>query len=729
MALFDELKRRNVFRVGAAYIVLGWLVVQVTETISPALNLPDWTVAFVIWIGIIGLPFVLFFSWAYEITTDGIKKESEVDRSDSITHVTAGKLNTALVVLLALAVVLFGWDSFFSTLDTPTSDDTAAVDAGDANAPSRASSGSIAVLPLHNMSAIPDNEYFVGGIHEEILTSLSRIENVRVVSRTTALRYIGSELSLADIGRELDVRYIVEGSVRRIKDHVRITVQLIDAATDAHLWARNYDRELVDVFATQSEVAREITRSIQLEILPDTVGSLDDMPTHSVKAYDLYMKANSIDRSQAMSESGYRQQRELLEAAIAEDPDFVEAWARLNGVLDEITRTILQLDWFGDTEAERDAVLIEARQAALRALDRAVALDPNNIETLLAQATDFVAEQEDPEYRLGRKKYIEKALEIDPDNASAWYTLGWWYDIAGEMTSAREPFLKALELDPLHAHMVGGALIHFRNIGDQEMTTLLSERLIQIAPEMSEHSSLTRVTSWSRLNGIIAQFTETADESSIDAFAQAFAEESEDFVGIPGFKGKLWWYEAMLLQLQNDLDRLGQLSFGPLPTDPSHNEAMHFLHANQVILSAQKIAGLSEEAEHTARSMLETAQTLKTDSSLFPPVLAAHALLGNDDRIRETLHPLLDSENSRAPVTDPWFYVSVAYLNLDLAVELLLKQTAKHPDWIGINQIVVRHLETRHLITHPDVQTYFVKQGKWIPYLAKRVPEYAQYAQ
>ena len=728
MGLIDELKRRNVFRVGAAYVVLGWLVVQVTETISPALSLPDWTVAFVIWIGIIGLPFVLFFSWAYEITPDGIKKESEVDRTGVITRVTARKLNASLVVLLAMAIALFAWDSLVNKSDTATPANDPAFNASEANQVS-AATDSIAVLPLHNMSAIPDNEYFVGGVHEEILTNLSRVDDLRVVSRTTALRYLNSDLSLADIGRELDVRYIVEGSVRRIKDHVRITVQLIDAAADAHLWARNYDRELVDVFATQSEVAREITRSIQLEILPGTVGSLDDMPTDSVKAYDLYMKANSIDRSEPSSESSYRRQRELLEAAVAEDSDFVEAWARLNFVLDEITRTILQLDWFGDTAAERDAIFTETRQAALRALDRAVALDPNNIETLLAQATDFVAEQEDPEYRLGRKKYLEKGLEIDPDNAFVWYTLGWWYEIAGESDSAREPFLKALELDPLHAHMVGGALIYFRNMGDQEMTTLLSDRLIQIAPEMSAQESLTRVTSWSRLNAIIAEFAETADESIIDTLAQACAEEHADFVGIPGLRGNLWWHETFLLQVQNDMNGLLERTIGPLPEDPGHNEALHFLHASQIVLAAQKIAGRFDEAEKTARRMLAAAETLKTEVPHFPPVLAAHAVLGNEDVIRETLNPLFDAENGHTPVTDPWYYTAVAYLDLDLAVEMLLAQSRKHSDWRGANAIAMNHIAARHLLTHPDMQAYFVAQGKWIPYLAKRIPEYAQYAQ
>ena len=728
MGLLDELKRRNVFRVGAAYVVLGWLVVQVTETISPALNLPDWTVAFVIWIGIIGLPFVLFFSWAYEITPDGIKKEAEVDRSQSITDVTGKRLNVALVALLAIAILLFAWDAFFNTQGAATNTHTEVVDASDTSPTSQAS-GSIAVLPLHNMSAIPDNEYFVGGIHEEILTNLSRIDNLRVISRTTALRYIGSELSLNDIGRELDVRYIVEGSVRRIKDHVRITVQLIDAATDAHLWARNYDRQLVDVFATQSEVAREITRSIQLEILPKTVGSLDDMPTHSVKAYDLYVKANSIDRSEPSTESSYRRQRELLEAAVAEDPDFVEAWGRLNFVLDEIARTILQLDWFGDTEAERDAVFAETRQAAQRALDRAVALGPDNIQTLLAQATDFVAEQEDAEYRLDRRKYIDRALEIDPEDAFSWYTLGWWYHIAGDHPAARGPFLKALELDPLHAHMVGGALIYFRNVGDQEMTTLLSDRLVQIAPEMGEHESLTKVTSFSRLNGIIWQFVKTADESIESGFSQAFAEEREDFVGNAGLDEQLWWHEAFLLQLQNDLDRLVDLTFGPLPANPAHNDVMHFMHASLTVLSAQRIVGQSERAEDTARSILSAAETLKTDLTAFPPIMAARAMLGNEDAIRAALQPILDGEADHPEVSNPWFYVSVALVDPDRAVDRLLAQKAKHPDWMGTDVIAVNHVTARHLLTHPAMQAFYVEQGKWIPYLAKRVPEYEQYAQ
>ena len=480
MKLINELRRRNVFRVGAAYVLLGWVVIQVTDTVSPALNLPDWTLSFVTWIGIVGFPFALFFAWAYELTPDGIKREADVERADSATKATGRKLDVVLIALLAITIGLIAWDTFSDAQDEATQAGDAPSDAVVADG-TQLSSESVAVLPLVNMSAATDNAFFAGGVHEEILTNLSRIEGLRVVSRTTVLRYTNSDLSVKDIGRELNARYIVEGSVRRIENHVRITVQLIDAVEDAHLWARNYDRELVDVFAIQSEVARQITNSLHLEIMPETVGALDNMPTRSVRAYDLYLKAKSIDRSEYQSESTLRRQRELLEAAVEDDPDFVEAWGFLNEVLDDIARTIIQNGWFGDTNTERGRIFEEVRSAAKRALDKAVALDPDNVETLLALGSDFVNEQEDTGYRTGRKTYIDRAIELEPDNAYAWYVLAWWHRIEGNSEPATADFLKALELDPFHARIVTGSLEHFRSMGDQEMTNRLFERLAQIA--------------------------------------------------------------------------------------------------------------------------------------------------------------------------------------------------------------------------------------------------------
>ncbi|MEJ2274982.1 MAG: tetratricopeptide repeat protein [Woeseiaceae bacterium] len=612
MKLFEELNRRNVFRVGAAYVVLGWLVIQVTETVSPALNLPEWTLPFVIWFGVIGLPFVLFFAWAYEITPDGVKREAEVTRSDSITHVTRRKLDIAVLGLLGLAVVLIAWDLL---TDAPAIDPPQAGIAADADRGEIAglAANSIVVLPLLNMSAIADNEFFAGGVHEEILTNLSLVDGLRVVSRTTALRYLTSDLSLSDIGQELGVRYIVEGSVRRIENHVRITVQLIDAADDTHLWARNYDRELVDIFAIQSEVAREISNSIQVELFPDSVGTLSDMPTTSVKAYDLYMKAVSIDRGELITEQAFQRQRDLLEAAVAEDPDFVDAWARLNFVLDEISRTIIQQGWFGDSKAERDANLAESRAAALRAIDRAVALDPDNVMTLIARGTDFVAEQEDPLYQAERRAYLDRALEIDPENAFGWYQLGWWYWNNGRRDLAEEPFRKALELDPFHAHIVIGNHQYFAATGDEDMTAMLSDRLIRIAPELGEYEALLRTHSSSRLDSIITLFIETADLSLIDEYAEAVDTEAENFVGTLGFDDTLLVYERLVWVLQDQLDILADMAVHDLPEDPTSFITDQYVIANAIVLSAQRVIGRHEDAANTGRLILNATEQLEFD--------------------------------------------------------------------------------------------------------------------
>ena len=729
MKLLDELKRRNVFRVGAAYVVLGWVIIQVTETVSEPLNLPEWMLAFVIWIGIIGLPFVLFFSWAYEITPEGIKRESEVDRTDSITHVTGRKLNGALLVLAAVAVALLAWDVIVGRSSTESAPAEVASDSGSQEVDGLASD-SIVVLPLQNMSAIADNEFFAGGVHEEILTNLSQVEGFRVVSRTTALRYLTSDLSLSDIGRELGVRYIVEGSVRRIENHVRITVQLIDATDDTHIWARNYDRELVDVFATQSEVAREISNSIQLEILPDSVGILADMPTRSVKAYDLYTKAIGIDRSEQISQQSYRRQRELLEAAVAEDPDFVEAWARLNYILDEISRTIIQQNWFGETEAERDAKLVEIRQASLMAIDRAIALDPDNVEVLIARGTDFVAEQEDPDFNKKRKDYLERAVELDPDHAFAWYNLAWWYWNNGGFIEAEQPFRKALELDPFHAHIVIGNRQYFANAGNEEMTAMLSDRLIHIAPELGEHEEvLARTTSTFRLQNVMNLFVETADVSLIETYAETYAAEAESYVGHTfGMDDRPIVEERMVRVLTNDIDGLTGMAIDELPENPTFVAVFQYAIANAIVLSAQHIEGRDDDVAITAQLILDAADQLEIEVSNFDSILiSANYMLGNEDQLVDHREALSSPDFEVTDPGNPFNYIGIAFLDQGRTVELLLEQKAAHPNWRGTDVLAMNHVVGRFVITHPDMQAFYAKEGKWVDYLAERVPEYAQY--
>jgi TolB-like protein len=581
------------------------------------------------------------------------------------------------------------------------------------------------------MSAAADNAFFAGGVHEGILTNLSGIDGLRVVSRTTVLRYSNSDLSLKDIGRELDARYIVEGSVRRIENHVRITVQLIDALDDAHLWARNYDRELVDVFAIQSEVARQITNSIHLQIMPETVGALDDMPTRSVKAYDLYLKAKSIERSEYQSESTLSRQRELLEAAVEEDPDFVEAWGYLNDVLDETARTIIQNYWFGETQEERQENFADVRAAAKRALDNAVALDPDNIETLMALGSDFVAEQDDAGYRIGRKQYIDRAIELEPDNAFAWYVLAWWHRIEGNINRATSAFHKALELDPFHARIVTGSLEHFRAAGDQEMTARLFERLAQIAPETGEDTSLAEVAVYGRLNNLMTKFLVTADEAVVEEYADELEKGSGQFE----FPLTETVSRLRLMQFRHDMDGILDVSIDAMPEAPQWEEFFSYMVGNDLIMAAQSRAGRFDAAQATARRIIEGHREYTSLLDAGAPThsirfsAAAIAALDDEDMMRELLDALLDEEGNLIDGYPVVNYVALSRFDLDRGVELILAQKARHPSWYGTDMIAAFYLWSRDLVTHPDMQRFYIEEGKWVDYLAAGVPEYAQYRQ
>lgn len=646
------------------------------------------------------------------------KVSIEHTASDAASVASSPWIRRAAILAGMLLAVWFGWSYWIATDRSP----------------------SIAVLPMINISAVAENAFFGEGVHEEILTNLSRVENLRVISRTTVSRYLNSPQSVSDIARELDVQYVVEGSVRRIGNHVRITVQLVDALEDTHLWARNYDRELVDILGTQSEVASEITNSLQLEIMPDSVGTLEKMPTESVKAYDLFIRANSIHRGEAISEDAYRRQRELLEAAVAEDPDFVEAWARLNEHLDEMARTIVQDEWFGETKAERDVYFAQTREAAKRALDRAVALDPDNVATLIALGTDAISEFENIEFRTGRKKYLDRALELDPDNAWTWYALGWWGWDAGNLDEATEGILKALELDPLHAHIVGGSLSYFTIIGDREMAAMLKDRYTVIAPEQSMGgvfsdipSDVSQIPSDVKLRNLYNLFLYTAEELMIETLAETYAAEAEDFIGLEGVPETLDFWKAMLLILQNDLDGLLDLDLPQTPDGAAFRQAMHDITLHNMVLAAERLTGQSDAAAATALRILELQAKLEVDPSTAEGLGAETAItlatvtMGDEDRIRDMREFLRNHASGPAHTWNPWPIVAYSHLDLDSAVELLLEKKAERPIWNGTDVIAASHITCRKLLLHPDVQAFYVAEGKWIKYLATRVPAYAQY--
>jgi TolB-like protein len=261
MSLFGELKRRNVFRVAIAYSVVAWLVAQVAELAMESFGSPDWVMKTLLLLLAIGLPIAIVFAWAFEMTPEGVKREKDVDRTTSITHQTGRKINTiiisVLVIALGFSVVTHRWAGGDGT-------ESPAVDAPTQTTAS--SDQSIAVLPFVNMSNDADNEYFSDGISEELLNVLVRVEGLRVASRTSSFAFKGKDTSIPNIAESLGVEHVLEGSVRKAGNTVRVTAQLIDARTDTHLWSETYDRKLEDIFAIQDEISGHIVEALKIAL-------------------------------------------------------------------------------------------------------------------------------------------------------------------------------------------------------------------------------------------------------------------------------------------------------------------------------------------------------------------------------------------------------------------------------------------------------------------------------
>ena len=292
MSIFNELNRRNVFRVSIAYIIVAWLLLQVSDTLVPALHLPDWFHSGVAFVLILGFPVAIIFAWAFEMTAEGLKREHEVDRSQSITHVTSRKLDFITIGVLVLALGYFAYDK----LVLSTARDAALVEATTQAAIERVafeqetyaeSENSIAVLPFVNMSDDANNEYFSDGLSEELLNLLAKIPELRVIARTSSFAYKGKDVQIADVARELNVANVLEGSVRKAGSQVRITVQLIRASDSSHLWSETYDRTLDNIFVIQDEIAAAVVDKLKLTLFGEAPKVRETDP----QAFALFLQA------------------------------------------------------------------------------------------------------------------------------------------------------------------------------------------------------------------------------------------------------------------------------------------------------------------------------------------------------------------------------------------------------------------------------------------------------
>ncbi len=475
MSFFEELKRRNVVRVGIAYAVGAWVLLQIFDVVGEILDLPDWGGKLILVIIVIGFLVTLFLAWAFELTPEGVKRESEVDRSQSITPQTGKKLNNAILVMMAVAIAYLLFDKFYlshqlAKIGPETAQSTAAQPV-EPSPPTAAAIDrqSIAVLPFDNRSRLEEDEFFVEGIHDDLLTNLARIGSLKVISRTSVGKYRDTEKSIPEIAGELGVATVMEGAVQRSGNTVRINVQLIDAQTDEHLWAEIFDRELTadNLFDIQSEISAEIAKALQATLSPQEQQRLNERPTENLAAYNAYLRGrqlmarrNSRDIDKAAQE---------FQRAVELDPEFALAWV---GVSESAA---LQMQY-------SDLGVVESLERQQMAAERALAIDDQLGEAYLGLASIHEFRKENDE---AEAAYL-KAIELSPGYATAYQ---WYGNFLAEsphrLAESLEMLQKALELDPLSSIAQSNLSHRYIQLGRYPEAEQQLDRLAQLDPDFS----------------------------------------------------------------------------------------------------------------------------------------------------------------------------------------------------------------------------------------------------
>jgi TolB-like protein/Tfp pilus assembly protein PilF len=469
--LFEELKRRNVFKVGTAYVVLAWLLAQITDVFLEPFGAPDWVIKTILLVLVAGFPLALFFAWAFEMTPEGIKKEKDVDRNESITHETGQKLNLAIIFILVLALGYFAFDKFVLDVERDAELVRATEDIA-AAAEAKPGQKSIAVLPFVNMSEDTSNEYFSDGISEEILNSLARVKELKVAGRTSSFAFKGQNQDLRKIGDALGVEHILEGSVRKAGAKVRITAQLIQVDDGFHLWSDTYDRELNDVFAIQDEIATAILTQLKAHLLDGEQVVVTTTRTDS-EAYDLYLlaKQRMYERTGPTIQSA----ADLLDRAIAVDPEYAPAYAQraiANFLLSEGAGS------YGEMPIE------QSQSQGKLYLDKALELDPNLAEAWAGLGLYFLNEPTATSWQVATE-HLHKALSLNPGLIDASNWLNNAYQGLGKPAEAYRTVMDMVERDPLYRPGVRNAINGFIWLGELEKALAHLEQVRPLIPNDS----------------------------------------------------------------------------------------------------------------------------------------------------------------------------------------------------------------------------------------------------
>jgi len=458
MSLFAELKRRNVFKVAAAYIIVGWLIMQAGDTLAPALHLPDWVNSALAFFLILGFPLAVFFAWAFEMTPEGIKKEKDVDRTRSITHVTGQKLNYTIIALLVAALGYFAVDKFILDPGRDAAKIATAVEASREQVTETVETSepdnSIAVLPFVNMSSDQEQEYFSDGLTEELLNLLAKIPELQVAARTSSFSFKGQNIEIPEIASRLKVAHVLEGSVRKSGNQVRITAQLVRADNGYHLWSETYDRTLDNIFAVQDEIAAAVVDALKVSLLGEAPVATEADP----EAYALFLQGrfwyNSADRqSTDKAVQAYRQ-------AIEIDPGYAPAWAGLSMAI---------IHQAGQGWINLAAGVNEAREAA----QQAVTMDPN----LALGWVSLGNVQGNYDWNwTSSLESMQKALKLEPNASFVLQAAAGISSSLGRLDQAISLYRQARTADPLNQRVL-----------DAFSGTLDAADLLQEAEQVERH--------------------------------------------------------------------------------------------------------------------------------------------------------------------------------------------------------------------------------------------------
>jgi TolB-like protein len=546
---FGELKRRNVYKVAIAYAIVAWLLLQAASILFPTFEAPPWTMKVFAAVIALGFPIALILAWAFELTPEGIKRTEDVDLSKSIRRKTGRKLDFFIIAVLLLVIAILLFQRLHPNVSPTVSSSL---------------DKSVAVLPFENLSRDPDNTFFTDGVQDEILADLAKVADLKVISRTSVMQYKNtSTRNLPEIAQALKVAHVLEGSVQRSGNRVRVSAQLIDARNDTHVWAEKYDRELADIFAIQSEIAQKIADQLQAKLSVKEKAAMAERPTSDLAAYDLYLRAKELIYDSVVNASrqkeNYFKAVQLLDQAVARDPAFLLAHCQLAYAHDYI--------YFLDYDRTETRLAL-----AETCVTAAVRLQPDAGETHLAQAIHFYYGYRN--FSQAREE-LTKAQRALPNDAQIFQFLGLIDRRQGRWDEAIRNLEQAVDLDPRNQFRLGDLQDTYLNLRRYEDAIAVAYRALSLQPR----SALLRAgPAWigveadaniaplrATLNTIEAEGPASAAEVADISFPTALRERdpagaaralanipSEGYIKEADYPVPRAWFEGLLAKLRQD---------------------------------------------------------------------------------------------------------------------------------------------------------------------------------